>query len=128
MSRRSSNIKSFTTSKIADPFNFIKKATKTIAGPLTNLFGINPFTSKDTKAFREYTDIRQKNLDRGYRKGKYYDYLDVEKDRKKSGKSLGKILTPVLSKKKEKTKKKETITNKKKQKLTIIRPPMPRKP
>ena len=125
MSRRSSNTKSF---KLNDPFNFLKKATKTIAGPLTNLFGINPFTSKDTKAFREYTDIRQKNLDRGYRKGKYYDYLDVEKERKKSGKSLGKILTPVLSKKKEKTKKKETITNKKKQKLTIIRPPMPRKP
>jgi hypothetical protein len=124
MSRRSSNTKSF---KLNDPFNFLKKATKTIAGPLTNLFGINPFTSKDTKAFREYTDIRQKNLDRGYRKGKYYDYLDVEKDRKKAGKSFGKMLKPILPKNQEKTKKKkETITNKKGQKLTIIRPPIPR--
>ena len=93
--------------------------------PLGNLFGINPLTSKSTAGFRKYADIRQKNNDRGFRNGKYYDYLDVEKGRKKTNKATAKILKPLLpGKKVKKINYKANVKNKKGQKLTLIRPPL----
>ncbi len=100
--------------------------------PLGNLLGINPLTSKSTAGYREYANIRQQNKDRGFRNGKYYDYLDVEKERKKTSKSSSKMLTPVFnalrigvkSKPVKPINYKDNVYNKKGQKLTLIRPPL----
>jgi len=94
--------------------------------PLGNLFGINPITSKSTAGFRKYADIRQKNNDRGFRNGKYYDYLDVEKGRKKNKSFTDKVdkFLKGNGKKVKKINYKANVKNKKGQKLTLIRPPL----
>jgi len=94
--------------------------------PVGNLIGINPFTSKSTKAFREFADIKQGNRDRGFRKGKYYDYLDVDKERKKN-KSLTNKVDKFLKGDGKPVKNinyKDNVFNKKGQKLKLIRPPI----
>lgn len=107
--------------------------------PLTNLFGGSNVLSAETKPLRDLIDIRTNNRNRGYRKNQYgkmtyFKDLDEERKKKKQDKkdedsTAGKLFKTIFKKGKpvKMTNPKTNVTNKKGQKLTLIRPPS-RKP
>tara|TARA_R100001463_G_scaffold69255_2_gene122737 strand:- start:660 stop:1067 length:408 start_codon:yes stop_codon:yes gene_type:complete len=106
--------------------------------PLGNLFGMNPATTPETKPLRDIIDIRTNNRNRGYRpnqQGKMTYYKDLDENLKK--KNLAKKNKPLYDKidnflMKGKPVKnidyKGTAKNEKGEKLTLLRPPIRKKP